>query len=95
MFSSSLRPEPTVVEAPPLQSAYNESAAPLAYVILMKAAAGMTPGRPGPAAPVPAASAAPAAADAAPAAADRMINRLLLCLRAVDWNEFLDTKTRA
>ena len=36
MSSSSLRPEPAVVEAPLLQSAYNESAAPLAYVILMK-----------------------------------------------------------
>jgi len=38
MSSSSLRPEPAVVEAPLLQSAYNESAAPLAYVILMKSA---------------------------------------------------------
>ena len=38
MSSSSLRPEPAVVEAPLLQSVYNESAAPLAYVILMKSA---------------------------------------------------------
>ena len=38
MSSSSLRPEPAVVVAPLLQSAYNESAAPLAYVILMKSA---------------------------------------------------------
>ena len=38
MSSSSLRPEPAVVEAQLLQSAYNESAAPLAYVILMKSA---------------------------------------------------------
>ena len=38
MSSSSLRPEPAVVEAPLLQSVYNQSAAPLAYVILMKLA---------------------------------------------------------
>ena len=34
----SLRPEPADVEAPLLQTVYNQSAAPLAYVILMKLA---------------------------------------------------------
>ena len=57
----------------------------------------------GPAAPVPAALAALAAGAAAGSGGssrgggrvDRMINRLLLCLWAVDWNEYPDTKTRA